>query len=327
MRLNGTNNYTRTNFNGFLNSKLLTKSLEFAADNGALFSAGTGVILSTFARPVAILATPNAEKENKQYACAKSISSSLINFGVMLAASTPVAIAMSKIDTNPQKYLKEATIKTLKGAEQHLTHSKKYSFASQLFKLGLGFVIAAPKSILSSNLIPPIMSKLFPNHNLKKSDNKDISFTGIQPTEKLAKGIGKIIDTKPLQKIADKFHNSNFELHIMNLTDVMATGTFIATTAKNGNIKENRKKPLMYNAAISTGLSIAGGYTLNKLLEKPTKKFIKKFVEVNKDSKNLHKYIEGIHIAKAALLLGGIYYIIIPIISTFISDKIDKKNA
>ena len=171
------------------------------------------------------------------------------------------------------------------------------------------------------------MSKLFPNHNLKKSDNKDISFTGIQPTEKLAKGIGKIIDTKPLQKIADKFHNSNFELHIMNLTDVMATGTFIATTAKNENIKENRKKPLMYNAAISTGLSIAGGYTLNKLLEKPTEKFIKKFVEVNKDSKNLHKYIEGIHIAKAALLLGGIYYIIIPIISTFISDKIDKKNA
>lgn len=326
MNVGKINNNTPS-FQGIYNSRIVKKGLLLAANQGTLFSTGVSLAMSTLVRPLAILAAPKTDKENKQYACAKSISSSLINFGVILAASTPVAIAMSKIDTNPQKYLKEATIKTLKGAEQHLTHSKKYSFASQLFKLGLGFVIAAPKSILSSNLIPPIMSKLFPNHNLKKSDNKDISFTGIQPTEKLAKGIGKIIDTKPLQKIADKFHNSNFELHIMNLTDVMATGTFIATTAKNENIKENRKKPLMYNAAISTGLSIAGGYTLNKLLEKPTEKFIKKFVEVNKDSKNLHKYIEGIHIAKAALLLGGIYYIIIPIISTFISDKIDKKNA
>ena len=81
------------------------------------------------------------------------------------------------------------------------------------------------------------------------------------------------------------------------------------------------------NAIISTGLSIAGGYTIDKCLEKPTEKFIKKFVEVNKDSKNLHKYIEGIHIAKAALLLGTIYYIIIPVISTFVSDKIGKKQA
>ena len=318
---------TSPSFKGIYNSRILKKGLLLAADKGMLFSSGVSLALSTVVRPVTILLTPKTERENKEYACAKSISSSLINFGVMLLASTPVANAISKIDTNPEKYLKTATIETLKGAEKTLAKSKKYSFASQLFKLGLGFVIAAPKSILSTNLIPPIMSKLFPDRNKEKQNNKNISFTGINPTEKMAKGIGKIMDTKAVQKLSEKFYNSKFALHIMNMTDTLATATFVATTAKSKNIKEDRKKPLIYNAIISTGLSIAGGYTIDKCLEKPTEKFIKKFVEVNKDSKNLHKYIEGIHIAKAALLLGTIYYIIIPVISTFVSDKIGKKQA
>lgn len=298
-----------------------------AADKGMLFSSGVSLALSTAVRPLTILLTPKTDRENKEYACAKSISSSLINFGVMLAASTPVANALAKIDNNPQKYLKDTTITALKGTEKALTHSKKYSFASQLFKLGLGFVVAAPKSILSSNLIPPIMSKLFPNRQTNENATKDVSFTGLNATEKMAKGFGKIMDTKGVQKLSDKFYNSKFALHIMNLTDTLATATFVATTKKNKNIKDERKKPLIYNAVISTGLSIAGGYTIDKFLEKPTEKFIKKFVEANKDSKNLHKYIEGIHIAKAALLLGGIYYIIIPVVSTFVSDKIGKKTV
>ncbi|MBQ8167871.1 hypothetical protein IJZ97_00430 [bacterium] len=313
-------------FQGIYNSRMLKKGLLLAADKGTLFSAGVSLGLSTFARPLTILATPKTDRENKEYACAKSISSSLINFGVMLVASTPVANAMKKIDTDPQKYLKNTTIKALKGTEESLTHSKKYSFASQLFKLGLGFVIAAPKSILSSNLIPPIMSKVFPKKENNSQKTKDVSFTGGSGVEKMAKGFGKIMDTQAVQKLSDKFYNSKFALHIMNLTDALATTTFIATTSRNKNIKEDRKRPLIYNATISTGLSIAGGYTLDKLLEKPTEKFIKKFVQANKDSKNLHKYIEGIHIAKAALLLGGIYYIIIPVISTFVADKIDKKQ-
>ena len=318
---------SKPSFQGIYNSRVLKKGLLLAANKGTLFSAGVSLAMSTVARPIAILATPKADKENKQYACAKSLSSSLINFGVMLLASAPVANAMAKIDKNPQKYLKEATIKTLKGAETTLTHSKKYSFASQLFKLGLGFVIAAPKSVLSSNLIPPIMKKMFPTREDNNVKSKDISFTGIHPTETLAKGFGKIMDTKLVQNMSEKFQNSKFPLHIMNLTDTLATATFIATTNKNKNISENRKKPLIYNAAISTGLSIVGGYTLDKGLEKPTEKFIRKFVEANKNSPNLHKYIEGIHIAKAALLLGGIYYVIIPVISTFISDRLDKKMA
>ncbi len=317
---------TQPSFQGIYNSRILKKGLMLASNKGMLFSSGVSLALSTVVRPLTVLLTPKTDRENKQYACAKSISSSLINFGVMFAASAPVANAIAKIDTNPQKYLKDSTIKALKGAEDVLAHSKKYSFASQLFKLGLGFVIAAPKSVLSSKLIPPIMSTLFPKKE-ETQKTKDVSFTGIKPTEKLAKGLGKIMDTKFVQNLSERFKDSKFALHIMNLTDTLATATFVATAGKSKDIKEERKKPLIYNAIISTGLSIVGGYTLDKCLEKPTEKFIKKFVEANKTSTNLHKYIEGIHIAKAALLLGGIYYVIIPVISTFVSDKIGKKAS
>ena len=86
---------------------------------------------------------------------------------------------------------------------------------------------------------------------------------------------------------------------------------------KSKKIEEARKKVLEYNAGISTGLSIASGYCIDKLSEKPTEKFIKKFSEINKNDPKLSKYIEGIKIVKPALIFGLVYYAGIPLISTF----------
>lgn len=309
------------------NSKILKKGLEFAADNGSLFVASASLALSTVARPLVIMGTPDTDKENKKYACAKSLASSAVGYLLMLGASLPVSKAIKNIDKTPSKYLKNSTIDALKAGEKTLAKSKRYSFATQLFKLGLGFVIAVPKSIMTCALIPPFMSKIFHKQDEKKT-KQQVSFTGLYNigVESLSKRFGKIIDTKPVQRMAEKFHNTNFEQHIISLTDILATGAFIHQTAKSKGIEEKRKKALMYNAAISTGLCIAGGYALNSLLEKPTEKFIQKFSEVNKNSPKLDKYIEGIKVVKPALILGGIYYIAIPIISTFLADKFDRKN-
>ena len=97
-------------------------------------------------------------------------------------------------------------------------------------------------------------------------------------------------------------------------------------TAKNKKIEQDRKKALMYNAGISTGLCIAGSYIIDKALKKPTEKFIENFRKANKKSPKLEKYVEGIRVAKPALILGGIYYIIIPVISTFLADRFDKNK-
>ncbi len=306
------------------NSKILKKGLEFASDNSSLFVATASLMLSTVARPIAIMATPDTDKENKKYACAKSLASSAVGYFLMLAASSPVARAVKNIDKRPYDYLKKSTIENLKGGEKSLKSSGRYKFATQLFKLGLGFVIAVPKSVMTCSLIPPIMSFLFNKKtNNNQNENKNISFTG-SAAKGLSKLIGKAMDTSFVQKMSEKFHNTNFEQHIISLTDAAATAAFISGTAHSKKIENSRKNALIYNAAISTGLCIAGGYAVNRLLEKPTEKFVKKFAEVNKNSPKLEKYLEGIKVVKPALILGGIYYIIIPLISTFMADRFDK---
>lgn len=292
-------------------NRIFKKGLEFASNKSAIFVGSVSLALSTIARPIAILSTPNTNKENKKYACIKSFASTAVGYGLMLGASLPVSNALNEIDKNKTKYLKPQTLK-------RLSTPKKYAFATQLFNLGLGFLIAIPKSILTCALIPPFMAKIFPK---KENQQKNISFTG-----NLSKGIGKLIDTNAVQKLTEKFHNTNFEQHIMCLTDVVATGAFITQTAKNKKIEQDRKNALMYNAGISTGLCIAGSYIIDKALKKPTEKFIENFRKANKKSPKLEKYVEGIRVAKPALILGGIYYIIIPVISTFLADRFDKNK-
>ena len=331
--LNQHKNTPKSNFKGIYNNKMLFIGLKFAADNSALFCATTSLALSTIARPAAILSTPKTDKKNKRYACAKSLASSAVGYLIMFAASNPVARAIKKIDSAPSDFLNKSTIKNLQSGSKTLLKSNVYQFATQLFKLGLGFVIAVPKSALTCFLIPPVMNLLFKNDNKSSNDKTKanssiISFKGLynSATEKIAAGIGKILNTKPVQKFAQKYADTNFAQHIMNMTDVVLTASFINRTAKSKKIENDRKKALIYNSAISTGLSITGGYAIHHYTRKPTEKFIQKFKEANKNSPLLEKYIEGIKIAKPALILGGIYYIFIPIISTFLADRADKKH-
>ena len=306
-------------------SKILKKGLEFAATNGALFAASASLAFSTI-RPLIILATPETDKENRQYASTKAMASTVIGYLMMLCASLPVAKAVKNIDKNPEKYLKSSTIKALKAGEKSLDASKKYSFATQLFKLGLGFLVAAPKAILTCALIPPIMKKLFGITPEDKVNNKTPSFTGTGGVNRLSKLLGNIIDTKTVQNMADKFHNTRFEQHIISTTDIFATGAFISQTAKSKKIKEDRKKALIYNSAIATGLSVSGMYIIDSLTKKPTEKFVENFTRVNKNSPKLNTYLEGIRVAKPLIILGAMYYIVIPLLSTFFADKFAKRD-
>ena len=308
-------------------SKILKKGLEFAATNGALFAASASLAFSTI-RPLIILATPETDKENRQYASTKAMASTVIGYLMMLGISLPVARAVKNIDKNPEKYLKASTIKALKAGEKTLDASKKYSFATQLFKLGLGFLVAAPKAILTCALIPPIMKKLFGITPEDKANTNTPTFTGAAKggINKLSKFLGNIIDTKTVQNMAEKFHNTKFEQHIISLTDIFATGAFISQTAKSKKIKEDRKKALIYNSAIATGLSVSGMYLIDSLTKKPTEKFVENFTRVNKNSPKLNTYLEGIRVAKPLIILGAMYYIVIPLLSTFFADKFAKPN-
>ena len=319
-------------------SKLLKRGLEFASDNGALFGASVSLGCATVVRPLAIYSTPKTDKENRKLACAKSFSSSAVGFGLMCGVSLPLGNSIKKINNAPEKYLKQKTITNLKEAGKPLTASKGYQFSTQLFKLGIGAVTAIPKAIITCALIPPIMGLFFNQGangvngvNTKDNQSKTTpkknspTFTGL-PKEPLTKGIAKIINSDNTQKLAEKLKDTNYAMHIATATDTLATGTFIYQTKKNPQIKEDRKKPLMYNAGISTGLSIGASYCIDKVTEKPAEKFINKFSEINKESPKLEKYVEGIKIAKPLLILGTVYYGAIPFVSTFLAERLDNKQ-
>lgn len=310
-------------FTGALNNKFLLKGLEKISEHGMTVGAGTSLVMSLGVRPLAIHATPDVEKENKQYAIANSICSGIIKFGMVEALALPIENAVKKIDQNPRKYLKNSPKTFVK--------SRSYELGTQIMKLGTGLVTAIPKSMLTIALIPVIMDKIFNiRPNDKKTEtpaeppaDKNLSFKGKSP---IAAGIGKVLDNKSVRKLLKKYENQDKDIakHLSAGTDILLTSSFAWQTSKSDKIKENRKKALIYNNVIATGITLAGGYGVDSLVKEKSAKFVERFAKANKGDPKLHKYIEGINIVRPALIFAAIYYGILPIFSTYMAEKIDK---
>lgn len=318
-----------------LKNKHVLKGLEKISEHGTTFAAGTSLFMSLTVRPLAIFATPDTEKENKQYAAANSICSGLIKFGMVEAIALPIELAVKNIDKNPEKFLKSQTIKNLANGKE-LANSRSYKLLTQILKLSSGFLTAIPKSMLTIALIPLIMDKIFNvgvnkgtrinnEKNSQNPQNKDVNFTG-RVTEKISKGIGKLLDSEKIQKFANRFQTNDKDIakHITAGTDLLLTGSFAYQTSKSDKIKENRKKALIYNNFIATAITLGGGYTVDRIIKNKTEKFVDKFKTLNAGDPKLYKYIEGIHILRPALIFAAIYYGILPMFSTYTAEKVDK---
>lgn len=322
-----------------LNNKTLLKGLEKISEHGTSFAAGTSLAMSLTVRPLAILSTPDVEKENKEYAVSNSICSGLIKFGMVEAVALPVENAVKRIDKNPEKYLKNKSINTLQNGAETLVKSKSYKLATQMIKLGTGFVTAIPKSVLTIALIPVIMDNLFRKKknvqesvrvknnpdNIQIINSKKIPFSGKIP-ENISKGLGKILNNKYLQNFAVRNADKEKDVakHMTAATDILLTSAFAYQTERSSKIKENRKKALIYNNVISTAITLFGGYGIDSAIKNKTGNFVKTFSEINKHDPKLHKYIEGINILRPALIFAAIYYGILPMFSTYIAEKVDK---
>lgn len=330
-------NQKAPNFAGIWNNKMLLKGLEKVSDHGTSFAAVTSLAMSLTVRPLAILSTPDVEKENKQYAVSNSVASGLMKFALVEAVALPVENAVKNIDNNPAKYLKSETIKNLSSGSNEFVKSKTYKFGTQIMKLGTGFVTAVPKSVLTIALIPVVMDRLFHKNHLKeeKSAFKNlpnttrtsakVPFTG-NLTETIAKGIGKVFDNRNFQNFVKKNVKNEKDIakHTSAATDVLLTSAFAWQTNKSPKIKENRKKALIYNNVISTAITLTAGYGVDRVIKNQTGRFIEKFSKINAADPKLHKYIEGINIVRPALIFAAIYYGMLPMFSTYIAEKVDK---
>ena len=156
-----------------LKNKRVLSTLEKISDHGTSFSNGTSLVMSLAVRPISIFATPNTEKENKQYAAANSICSGIIKFGIVEAVALPIESAIKRIDKNPQNFLNCKTLQNLKEPEKVFAEAKSYKLITQVLKLGTGFLTAIPKSMLTIALIPIIMDNLFIKKQKSKPKNQD----------------------------------------------------------------------------------------------------------------------------------------------------------
>lgn len=331
--------YSGTNLtNRILTNKRLLHGLEKISEHGVSFTNTTSLLMTVGLRPLAIYLTPDTEKENKQYAMSNSIGSGLIKFALVESVALPLETLIKHIDENPKKFLKPETIKNLQGEAKELVNSRSYRLFTQIFKLGAGVLTAIPKSILTVALIPIIMDKIFtqkksaPQPETKIQPNqfdllkdKNIFFTGAL-SDKLSKGIGKIMDNKKLQNliIRNEKHDNDIAKHITAGTDILLTAATCQQTAQSKKIKENRKKALIYNNIISTGVTLGGGYLVDNLIKSKTQKLIEKFKTLNANDPKVLQYVEGINILRPAIIFAAIYYGILPIFSTYLAEKIDK---
>lgn len=315
-----------------LKNKYVLKGLEKISDHGTTFSAGVSLAMSLTVRPLAILSTPDTEKENKQYAAANSICSGLIKFALIESIALPIEYAVKNIDNNPWKFLKPSTISNLSNGVE-LTSSKSYKLITQIMKLSTGFFTAIPKSMLTIAFIPIVMDKIFlkqkekpkTQNELSTNNSREINFTG-KFSDPISRGISKIINNEKVQSLARKFQTKDKDIakHITASTDLLLTGAFAYQTSKSDKIKENRKKALIYNNFIATGITLGGGYTIDRIIKTKTDKFVDKFKALHIQDPKINKYVEGIHILRPALIFAAIYYGILPMFSTYTAEKVDK---
>lgn len=312
-------------------NKILLKGLEIISEHGATFSAGTAAVGALCLRPLAVQLAPKTDVENKKYASANSLASGAMKF---LAAETiiaPIEYAVKKIDKNPENFLKSDTIKNLKNGANSLVSSADYKFATGIIKQGAGLISAIPKSVLTVALIPLIMDKITPKKKIPAEFNKKIEYPPVFKEvffgkNILAKNIGKILNSKNMQDLANK-HSSkkeNIARNISVATDILLTTVSATGIKKSKKIEKERKNPLIYNSIISTGASILFGCAIDESVKKGTKKSIQKFINSHKNDPKLEKYIEGLNILRPTIIFALIYYGILPIASTFFADKIDK---
>jgi hypothetical protein len=66
------------------------------------------------------------------------------------------------------------------------------------------------------------------------------------------------------------------------------------------------------------------GYWLDGRVKNHTSKFIESFKQANINNPKLPKYIEGINILRPTIIFAFIYYGLLPIFSTYTSEKLDK---
>lgn len=87
-------------------------------------------------------------------------------------------------------------------------------------------------------------------------------------TDVLAYGFGKLASLKPTQNLINWLKNKNYQEHLAAFVGCTLSGFYMLDTARSKTIEKDQKMPLIINQGVVCALSTAGGYTVNRYLNK-----------------------------------------------------------
>ena len=341
-------------------NKYFNKFLDILADNSLIADALIALGLTTIARPASIYIIPakdEKEKKKNNYQVGHSIATGILGLGTTISVAEPVKRGVKKLMKNPEKYMKNDTSyiknnervfkETAGRLHQPIFLPVRAALTIMIVKpilesLGLsknGEKIMSPKdkakidySFMSfKGLNEKKAFRRFANLNTadNKNNNKNVAFKGAGSavTEAIAKGVGKIADTKGFRKFIEWFKEKNqWFPHLIAAESLWLSGFYMQQTAKSKTIEKDQKLPMILNQGITAVLCTIGAYKLDGVINKKLDKYKDVYKRMNPqlEEKVMNRRLTGIRLLGPIVIFTTIYRFVGPVIVTPIANKISE---
>lgn len=148
-------------------------------------------------------------------------------------------------------------------------------------------------------------------------------------TDTLAKGIGKVVDTKGFSNLSHGLGKSKRYLpHLIAAESLWLSTFYVLGAMKNNKISKEQKKTEVYYQGLVTAFSAIGAYTLDSVVNKGINNFAKTFEKVNPamDKTMMHNSLNGLKNLKSLVVFATIYRFIGPVLLNPIANKITGRK-
>lgn len=340
-------------------NKYFNKFLDILADNSLIADALIALGLTTIARPASIYIIPakdEQEKKKNNYQVGHSIATGILGLTTTIAVAEPVKRGVKKLMKNPEKYMKNDA-SYIKNNERVFKETAGRLHQPIFLPLRAALTIMIVKPILESlglskdghaTISAQDKAKMdfsfmsFKGLNEKKTfnrftninssaqkNNKNVAFKGAGSavTEGIAKGVGKIADTKGFRKFIEWFKEKNqWFPHLIAAESLWLSGFYMQQTAKSKTIEKDQKLPMILNQGITAVLCTIGAYKLDGVINKKLDKYKDVYKRMNPqlEEKVMNRRLTGIRLLGPIVIFTTIYRFVGPVLVTPIANKISE---
>lgn len=138
-------------------------------------------------------------------------------------------------------------------------------------------------------LTPKTMNKVSRGNRHDVSKQPSFKAAPAALEHNLARGLGALAATKPVQFIIDFLKDKNYQRHIPAAVGIILSSFYMIDTARSKTIEEDQKPALILNQGTILGISTTGAYTINEYIDKKLDNLGQTFAIANMEDKKAQK--------------------------------------